>query len=190
MRLVWTAISAVATLFGGLVVNVGLSGGAAYAAAAASSPNVTRSAHVAFENCNARQIILSVTVPRRAFTSGQPVTYTVRLRNTGSTTCGTQLARGVPQARHQLTVGPCGPLPLEVRNARGVDVYPGPAVFHCPEETGFELGPHSQAQAIGSWSQAAYLGSPSDPQARQASPGSYRLTVDQAVTVPLTLASG
>lgn len=196
MRRVWTTISPVATLriglgLGlGLGVNVGLAGGAAYAAAAASAPNVTRSAHVAFENCNAQQITLSVTVPRHAFTPGQPVAYTVRLRNSGSTTCGAQLAKGVPQARHRLTVGPCGPLPLEVRNARGVDVYPGPAVFNCPEETGFQLGPHSQAQTTGSWSQAAYLGSPSDPQPKQASPGSYRLTVDQAVTVPLSLTSG
>ena len=131
-----------------------------------------------------------MTVPSRAFRPGQPVNYTVRLRNTGSTTCGAQLAEGVPQARHRLTVGPCGPLPVEVRNARGVIVFPGPAVIPCPEETGFQLAPHSQAQVTGSWSQAAYLGSPSDPQPRQASPGSYRITVDQAVAVPLALTSG
>jgi hypothetical protein len=195
----WTAISAVATLLIGaaaLAALAELGGGVAYAAAAVSAPTITRSAHVSFGTCNAQQITLSVTVPSHAFKPGQPVTYTVQLRNTGSTTCGAQLAKGVPQARHQLTVGPCGPLPLEVRNARGVNVYPGPAVFHCPEETGFELGPHSQARATGSWSQAAYLGSPSHQQPeqpqqplqpRQASPGSYRLTVDQAVTVPLTL---
>jgi len=173
-----------------LPIGFGVGVGVAAYAAAAPTPTVTRSAHVAFENCSARQIILSVTVPRRAFTPGQPVTYTVRLRNTGSTTCGDQATNGVPQARHRLTVAPCGPLTLEVRNARGINVYPGPVVFHCPDETGLQLGAHSEDQTTASWSQAAYLVSSPDTQPPQAPPGSYRITVDQAVTVPFTLTSG
>jgi hypothetical protein len=162
-------------------------GSAAYAAAA-SAPTITRWAHVAFENCNARHVVLSVTAPRHAFRLSEPVTVQVRLSNSGSTTCGTPLAQHVPEARTTLTVGPCGTLPLTVRNLGGVDVYPGPLVYFCTDETGLRLGPHSTVQATAHWSQAAYLGTPPKPQ--HAPPGTYRLTVDRAVTVPIVLTSG
>ena len=165
----------------------GAAGSAAYAAAA-SAPTITRSAHVAFENCNAQHVVLSVAAPRHAFRLSEPVTVQVRLSNSGSTTCGTPLAQHVPEARTALTVGPCGTLPLTVRNQGGVDVYPGPLVYFCTEEAGFRLGPHSTVQATAHWSQAAYLGTPPKPQ--HAPPGTYRLTVDRAVTVPIVLTSG
>jgi hypothetical protein len=163
---------------------------AAAAAVAARHATVTRSAHVAFEGCNAQHIILSATAPTHPFTPNKPVTIKVRLSNTGSTTCGGPLAQHLPQARQKLTVGPCGTIPLVVRNRRGGDVYPGPATFHCPEETGFQLGPNSTAKATASWSQVSYLGSESSPALEQASPGTYRLLVDGAVTVPVTLTPG
>jgi hypothetical protein len=165
----------------------GAAGSAAYAAAA-SAPTITRSAHVAFENCNARHVVLSVTAPRHAFRLSEPVTIQVRLSNSGSTTCGTPLAQHVPEARTALTVGPCGTLPLTVGNLGGVDVYPGPLVYFCTDEAGLRLGPHSTVQATAQWSQAAYLGTPPKPQ--HAPPGTYRLTVDRAVTVPIVLTSG
>jgi hypothetical protein len=157
---------------------------------------ITSSAHVGFENCNAQHITLSVTVPRHAFAPNAPVTVTVRLRNTGSTTCGSPLAKHVPEAHHTLTVGPCGALPLIVRSTHGRTVYPGPAVFHCPEETGFQLASHSTAQTTASWSQTAYVvtgtgtGTATAAKPQQAPPGPYRLTVDGVVTVPVTLISG
>jgi hypothetical protein len=158
--------------------------GAAYAATA-GAPTITRSAHVALQNCNARHLVLSVTVPKHAFGLSEPVTFKVRLTNTGSATCGTALAQHVPEARSTLTVGPCGSLPLTVRNRGGVEVYPGPAVYFCPDNAGLRLGPHSTVRATAQWSQAAYLGSPPKPQ--HAPPGTYRLTVDRAVTVPVVL---
>jgi hypothetical protein len=160
------------------------------AATAAPAPSITRSAHVAFENCNARHIILSVTAPTHAFAPNEPVTVTVRLRNTGGTTCGTPLAQPVPQARRALSVGPCGSLPLAVRTIGGVAVYPGTQIFFCPEATGFRLGPHSTAQATGYWTQQAYLGHATPPKAEHAPAATYRLTVDRVVTVPITLTSG
>ena len=153
---------------------------AAYAAPA-PAPTITRSAHVAFANCNARHIVLRVAVNRHAFQLSEPVTVKVQLTNTGNSTCGGPLAEQVPQARGSLTVGPCGVLPLVVRTGSGTDVYPGPAVFHCPEETGFRLGPHSTVQATGFWTQ---------PAPRHLEPGAYSLTVDGAVTVPVVLTSG
>jgi hypothetical protein len=98
-----------------------------------AAATITRSAHVGFENCNAQHITLSVTAPRHAFAPNEPVTISVRLRNTGSTTCGAPLAKHVPEAHHALTVGPCGGLPLAVRSTHGRTVYPGPGVVFCPE---------------------------------------------------------
>jgi hypothetical protein len=165
-----------------------------------AAATITRSAHVGFENCNAQHITLSVTAPRHAFAPDQPVTVTVRLRNTGSATCGAPLAKHVPEAHHALTVGPCGALPLIVRSTHGRTVYPGPGVVFCPEETGFQLAPHSTAQTTASWSQTAYVGAGTGAgtgtatgtaaKPQPAPPGPYRLTVDGYVTVPVTLISG
>jgi hypothetical protein len=160
---------------------------AAYATPA-SAPTITRSAHVAFENCNARHVVLTVTAPRHAFRLTEPVTVQVRLSNTGSTACGAPLAEHVPEARTALTVGPCGTLPLTVRNLGGVGVYPGPLVYFCTDEAGLRLGPHSSARATAGWSQTAYLGTPPKPQ--HAPPGTYQLTIDRAVEVPVVLTSG
>jgi hypothetical protein len=165
---------------------------AANRAKAASGATITRSVHIAFENCNAQHITLTVTAPTHSFTPAQPVIVRVQLRNSGSSPCGAAPAGSVPQAHHALTVGPCGPLSLTVRTARGVAVYPGPVVFHCPEETGFELAPHGTARASASWNQVAYPASSASqvkaPPLEQAPPGSYRITVGGAVTVPIRLA--
>jgi len=157
-------------------------------APAKTAPSITRSAHVAFENCNAQHIVLSVTVPGHVFTPTESVPYTVRLRNTGSTMCGGPLAQHVNQARQSLTVGSCGALFLAVSSANGVNVYPGPVASSCGTGAGFRLGPHSSATTTGSWNQSDVFGSPA--QVRHAPPGTYRLRVDRAVTLPLTLTSG
>ena len=156
--------------------------------AGSATTTITRSAHVPFENCSAQHIVLSVTIPRHAFTPAEPVTYTVRLRNTGSTACGARLQRQAPPFRQALIVGPCGSLSATVRNARGVAVYPGPVYYNCPLLTSFQLGPHATASATGTWTQSELLGPGATP--RHAPPGTYRLVVDRAVTVPVTLAPG
>jgi hypothetical protein len=164
-------------------------------ATAGATPTITRSAHVAFDDCNAQHIVLTVTVAGRAFTPAEPVTYTVRLRNTGAATCRAPLAQHVPQARRSLTVGPCGVLSLIVSDALGVNVYPGPVAYSCPDEVGLRLGPHSTTTTTttttGSWNQSETIGSGEAPATVQhAPPGKYRLAVDQAVSVPVTLAPG
>jgi hypothetical protein len=166
---------------------------AAHPAKPTAKTPITRSAHIAFENCNAQHITLTVTAPSHAFTPAQPVIVKVQLRNTGSTPCGDSPAGSVPEAHHALAVGPCGPLSLTVHNALGVAVYPGPVVYHCPEETGFQLAPHSTAQATASWNQAAAPVSSASqvkaPPLEQAPVGTYRITIGGAVTVPITLAT-
>jgi hypothetical protein len=186
--------SAIATAFA-----IVLAAATAYAAPAGASTATragsTRSAHVAFGSCNAQDIVLSVTAPRHAFRPTEQVAVTVRLRNAGSTTCGSPLARRVPEAHHALSIGPCGTMQLTVRNESGVAVYPGPLDFFCPEESGFRLGPHSSSQATAYWNQTAYVGtgtgtgSQTTAKQQHAAPGTYRLTVDGAVSVPVSLIS-
>ena len=172
---------------------------AANQAKATTRTTITRSAHIVFENCNAQDITLSVTAPTHPFTPAQPVVVRVQLRNSGSTPCGAAPAGNVPEAHHALTVGRCGPLSLTVRTARtartarGLAVYPGPVVFHCPEETGFVLAPHSTARASASWSQMAYPASSASqvkaPPFERAPLGSYRITVGGTVSVPIRLSA-
>jgi hypothetical protein len=188
MRSVRAVVAAVAAPLACLATATASTAGSAAYATPAAAPTITRSAHVAFENCNAEHVVLTVTAPRHAFRLTEPVTVQVRLSNTGSTACGAPLAEHVPEARTALTVGPCGTVPLTVRDLGGVGVYPGPLVYFCTDEAGLRLGPHSTARATAGWSQTAYLGSPPKPQ--HAPPGTYRLTIDRAVTVPVVLASG
>jgi hypothetical protein len=186
-----TATAATATAAAAYAVPATATAATATATAApAAAPSITRTAHVAFENCNARHIVLSVTTVTHAFAANEPVTVTVRLRNTGSTTCGAPLSQRVPEARRILSVGPCGTLPLTVSTTGGVPVYPGTQIFFCPEATGFRLGPHSTAQATGSWGQEDSSGPGNPPKTEHAPAATYRLTVDRVVTVPITLASG
>ncbi len=74
-----------------------------------------------------------------------------------------------------------------------MEVYPGTEVLFCPNDTGFRLGPHSAVQATARWDQVAYengaQGSGTQPKAQHAAAGTYRFTVDGAVTVPVTLTS-
>jgi hypothetical protein len=186
MRVAAAAVAAIA--LAGATAYATQGSAAASGTGAVTKASITRSAHIAFENCNARQIQLSVTVPTHAFRSSQEVTFLVRLHNTGSTACGTPSAKHVPPARRTFDVGSCGILSLVVRASSGVSVYPGPSVYFCPEESGLRLGPHGTAQTSANWSQAAYLGSPPKPQ--HAPIGTYHLVVAGAVTVPVTLIPG
>jgi AcrR family transcriptional regulator len=61
------------------------------------------------------------------------------------TSCAS-LAKGVPGARQIVTIGPRAALSLVGRSRRGVDLHPGPAIFHCPETVGLQLRRHSTAQ--------------------------------------------
>ena len=202
MRTASTAIAAgIATALAATIATIAtVSVSPAPAAAAHTASAVTRSAHIAFQNCNAQHIVLSVTVPGHGFTPTEPVTFTVRLRNTGSTTCGAPLALHVPQARESLTVGPCGTLPLMVTTTAGREVYPGPLAYFCPAQAGFRLGPDTTATAAGNWNQTAVVsGGPGSSgsgswatsgSTAHAPPGHYRLVVDGAVSVPVTLVPG
>ena len=165
----------------------------AQAATPAKPATITRSAHLAFEGCNARHIVLTVTVQSKAFPSDKPVTLAVRLANTGGTPCGTPANQHAALPAHRsLNVGPCGNLSLVVRTTQGTNVFPGKAVFFCPEERGVGIGAHSTVRTTADWDLVAYTPSATSPQAPprpgHAPPGRYRVSVAGAVTVPITLA--
>lgn len=165
----------------------------AQAATPAKPVTITRSAHLAFEGCNARHIVLTVTVQSKPFPSDKPVTLAVRLANTGGTPCGTPANQHAALPAHRsLNVGPCGNLSLVVRTTQGTDVFPGKAVFFCPEERGVGIGAHSTVRTTADWDLVEYTPSATSPQGPpqpgHAPPGRYRATVAGVVTVPITLA--
>jgi hypothetical protein len=167
-----------------------------------SSAPVTRSTHVPFENCSAKDVTLTVALPRHTFVvpflSKMPVVYRVTLQNAGGTPCGSRAAGSSP-LRRALSVGPCGTLSSVVYNAVGVNVYPGShAVYFCPEFGGNVYVPaHGSVSTTGSWSGIEDLATGvGPPQYRPAPPGAYWLVVGsvrggtgraRAVTVPFTL---
>jgi hypothetical protein len=157
---------------------------------------VTRSAHVAFDGCAAKDLTLTVTVITGPGTS-VPVRYEVVVHNGGRTPCGAAFRNDPPAAR-RLRVGPCGAMPATVVNASGVDVYPGPQIFMCPAFAGPSIAPHATVTATGTWPGTEYLpvpaGSPvtcppcrGTGSAQAAPPGAYTLVVDDAVEVPFRL---
>jgi hypothetical protein len=149
---------------------------------------ISRSAHIAFEGCDAQHITVTVLIARDPFPNTLPVTYAVVVTNNGSTPCG-PAAASIPSGRGSLTVGPCGQLSGSVLNAAGRNVYPGPLVFSCPMFVGVHLGPHASVTGEGSWvGYEAIPGGPHDTvQWQKAPPGQYRVTVAGAVSVPFSL---
>jgi len=154
--------------------------------ASAAAPSISRTAHIAYASCPARQVVLTVTVPRRAFAPGQPVAYRVSLHNLSAQTCGP--AGSPTQDTNPLTtlLGPCGALPLAIENARGVDVYPGSEAISCPALLGPSLGAHRTLTARGTWDQTQGGGRPARV-ATLVPRGPSPLAVPAKVRVPISL---
>jgi hypothetical protein len=157
-----------------------------------TSPTITRSAHVAYEGCPAKDVVLSVSVNRHTFVTGQPVTYRVSLHNLSGQRCNAPGEQSPPQ-QSQLgggplgfLLGPCSPLPVIIDNAKGVDVFPGPEAISCPAILGPSLAAHATISTTGTWDQMEGGLRP----ARIATPapvGRYRIVVAGKVTVPITI---
>ncbi len=147
---------------------------------------VTRSAHVAFEGCAAKNVTLTVAIPAGPTVSA-PVRYDVTLHNGGNTACGEAFRNNPPATRH-FRVGPCSAMPATFLNAFGVDVYPGPQTFMCPMIAGPYVAPHATVTTTATWPGEEYLATSGGPtELHPASPGPYVLVVDNAVKVPFTL---
>ncbi len=157
---------------------------AAGASAGADGGPVTRSAHVPYGGCPARDITLRAMVQHRSYAPGQRVTFEVSLHNNSALTC--QPTTGAPRALTSGLIGPCSRFPVVIDNARGFDVYPGPQAYLCPDLRSPTLQPHQTLSATGTWDQRQGSGRP----ALRATPvprGTYHLMVAQTLSVPIVL---
>jgi hypothetical protein len=187
------ALSALAPL---TVLTAALLPPALPAAAATTSPTITRSAHLAYEGCPAKDVVLTLSVPRHTFGPGQEVTYRVTLHNVSGRSCTVpgqsppSLPGGKPSGPGGgplgFLLGPCSPLPVTVDNAAGVDVSPGADAISCPVILGPALAAHATLSTTGSWDQMEGGVRPARI-ARPAPAGDYRIVVDGKVAVPVTL---
>ena len=127
---------------------------------------------------------LTVTVPRHAFLPGQLVQYAVVLRNTSAHAC-TAPGAGLVHGPLAMVLGPCAPVSVRITKAGGADVYPGDVALSCPAILGEPIPPHGSITASGNWDQRS-----ANATRAQLPPGTYTLTLDGRVRVPVQLASG
>jgi hypothetical protein len=161
--------------------------GPASSASAASSATITRSARVAYGTCPAHSVVVTVTVPRKPFASGEAVEYLVRLQNPNAQACGPSHGRLAVEGDEPGIFGPCGPLPLRILNDRGVAVYPPPEAILCPAHAAPQLKGHQVLTSGGSWDQFEGGGRPARV-ATLVPRGTYHLVIAGKVSVPLVLA--
>lgn len=151
---------------------------------------LSRSAHVAYLNCPARDVLLTGSVQRQSFATGQPVSYTVSIHDLSHTACG--YANGVTVPTNAINpaaglLGPCGEVPVQVENSRGSVVYPAVGVG-CPLILGPPLAAGQTITTTGTWDQIAWGITALQRGAGALVPrGEYRLLIDRKVTLPIDL---
>ncbi len=177
------AVLAVLALLGALAT--GAAGAAPPGGATPAAP-LGRSSHVAYGGCPAADVILTVTLPQRAFAPGQLVTYQVRLHNIGRRACGPSDGATPSATPVEALLGACAAIPVDIENAQGHNVYPGPQAIACPALLGPRLPAHRSVSATGTWDLRQGAGRP----ALRAVPvprGTYQLVVDDEVRLPIVL---
>ena len=162
---------------------------AAIAAAPMTAPAamVSRSTPVAYGGCAAGDVVLTVTLSRRVFAPRQLVTYGVSVHNRSMRACGP--SDGPAPSRgpvNDLLVGACSQIPLEIENAQGLDVYPGPQAIACPALLGPRLSPHQTVRTTGTWDQVQGSGRPA-LRPTTVPRGTYHLVVDHTIRLPIVL---
>ena len=178
MRHMWAAIAA--------SLAVVTFAATAPASAAVSSATITRSASVRYGSCPPGSVVLRVAVPAGPLVPGERVPYRVTLTNRGARACGPP--RGAVRTPFLIgLLGPCGPFPLHVINARGVAVYPPPEAVLCPAFIGPRLQANQTLAAEGSWNQMQGGERPARV-ATLVPRGTYHLVIAGKVSVPLVLA--
>jgi hypothetical protein len=154
--------------------------------ASIAAANRVASGHVAFGTCKAHEASVQVSLSQSAFPRSAPVTFTVTARNVGTASCS-YTASGDTTASQ--TAGPCGTFSAVIKNSKGVNVWPGTAVFHCPMLTSKTLAPGASVTARGSWDQES-IGFPSPTsKSSKVTPGHYRIIVNGKLSLPFTLRS-
>jgi hypothetical protein len=145
-----------------------------------ASNDVTRSTHIGYLSCPARDVLLTVSIQARAFAPGQLVTYRVSVHNLSRGTCGTP-GRTFPTTDTAPNfaaglLGPCGELSVVIYDAEGTNVYPGPLAYGCPMILGPSIAPQQTIATTATWQPAG-----------SRRPGRYRLVIDGKVTLPIVI---
>jgi hypothetical protein len=176
----------------GLAALVLAESSAAAGAATQRAPTApSRSAHVAYQGCAAKDVELTVTLSARTYGLGQNVRYMVRLHNRSATRCPGEEAPAVsvlpgPSGPGSLEFGRCGSLPMSIRNTHGAQVFPDTGAIACPMMIGQALAPHATLRFSGTWDRVEGGLRPTRIP-RPAPPGRYRLVIDGVVSLPFTL---
>jgi hypothetical protein len=168
--------------------------------AGASASATAQSGHAPFGSCSASDIEMLVSIPHATYARGKDVNVTALIRNVGQTACtferlGPEPAPGSALSNEPVGMGPCGAMPIVVRNKKGTAVWPG-TVF-CPllSSGGPGLEPGAQLIAKGSWNQeiqpglggkTSFHGSVGPAETR-APRGSYSVVVDKQFTFHIRL---
>jgi hypothetical protein len=164
--------------------------GAAAATGGAPGPSaITRSAHIAYLSCRAPDVLLTASIQRQPFSTGQPVTFKVSIRDLSRRPCASLSTPPVPANPVNPAaglLGPCGELSVTVDDSAGALVYPAIAVG-CPLILGPSLGAGQTITATGTWDQAAAVGYQSGVRLGPVPRGEYRLVIDDKVTLPVDL---
>ncbi len=169
------------------------------APAGATTP-VAQSGHAPFGSCRASAINMLVSISHATYAHGQNVNVTALIRNVGQTACsferlGPPSAAGSAAANEPPSLGPCGAMPIVVRNRKGTAVWPGPIFCPLLSSAGPGLEPGAQLIAKGSWNQEIEPGPGHKPfSAGTVSPGevraprgTYLVVVDKRFTFHIRL---
>jgi hypothetical protein len=72
---------------------------------------------------------------------------------------------------------------MDVYNAQGADIWPGPIAYSCPMISVVPLAPQATVTATGSWPKSVVTRS-----SNAAAPaGNYRLVINRTISLPITL---
>jgi hypothetical protein len=118
---------------------------------------------------------MSASVNRSSYTSSQPVRVTALIHNVGSATC-----EYVGGSKTE-SLGSCGPISLLINAAKGGEVWPGSAVFHCPAEFEKPLLAGATVKVVGTWQQTDGSAKGSVPR------GSYHVVIGGVVSLAISL---
>jgi hypothetical protein len=148
------------------------------AARTTTDPPLVKSGRIALGNCSAATVTLRVLIARTSFSSTQPVNVLAVARNEGEVAC----TYGGSGHGNQI-IGPCGSFSLNVVDATGTSIWPGPVAYSCPMMTSTHLVPGARVTAFGIWPKRIVSRASSVP----APNGTYKLVIANTVTFRINL---
>ena len=141
-------------------------------------PVLTKKASIALGSCQAKDVVMRVTLPRLTYDQSQTVNVRAVVQNVGPVVC-TYGGTG----HGDQYMGPCGTFPLSVVDSSGTNIWPGPVAYSCPLIGPTRLAPGQHVLVTGMWPKTVVTRSGSS----SAPAGSYRLVIANTVTFTIKL---